>query len=403
MRQITDHGIELTANPIWNDFERGQWYERRGLLKEALESYRAAAQRVPAGDPAESQQDIAMIWLQYGQLSMRLRSFSHSESAYEHVVRCGGTYAQQALNQWAALLLEQGLSDRKIYERLADETTNLAVSSEMVGRSLFFIGAYQEASECFQSCDNLELGSGLMYSKCLIRLQQISEALQLLHRIESKPYYNNGSPANSERQALNQLKLLCKWRLADASSPAVELHDPLELAEMAIAVGMIPEAERLLSLSGIHASHALICMLYYEGYISEAVSRIKALPELPVKDSGIYSENLCVIAAEVLYDKGNYEEAATLFHQIRRARPSCTVARFGEAACHLQTTIFSLSKRLEASFSSPKLKQEIMQHLDNMVSALHLVESSGWHTTWTPSQKRIEKKPKAPCSSVLLN
>ncbi|MUG64932.1 tetratricopeptide repeat protein [Paenibacillus campinasensis] len=402
MRQIMLNEIDLTANLIWNDYERGQWYERRGLLKEALESYRAATSRSPDVERSTGQ-DTALIWLQYGKLSMRLRSFSNSESAYAHVVQSSNAYAQHALNQWAALLLTQGLSDPEISKHLSGRISGLAASPEMIGCAMFYIGAYREAAECFRGClDSLGPSGGIMYAKALIRLQQTSEALRLLEQLENRQVPSGSSNMNAWQQDLRHLQLLCQWKLAGNSQSTLTLTDPLELAKTAVSVGLIPEAEWLLSLNGIDAGYALICLLYNEGYITEAVSHIEMLGQLPIGDAGIYSEKLCVIAAEVLYDQGKYEEASSQFQQIRQAWPSCTAARFGEAACHLQSALLSLSRRLETSFSSPKLQQEIMEHIDNIVAALNLVDSSGWHTSWTPSQKRVDNKRKAPCA-VLLN
>ena len=76
-----------------------------------------------------------------------------------------------------------------------------------------------------------------------------------------------------------------------------------------------------------------------------------------------------------------------MLEQLRLASPGNTEARFGEAACYLQSALISLSARLEENYSSVSARKEIELYLDNINAALHVVESTNWHTAWTPAQK----------------
>ncbi|ANY71891.1 hypothetical protein BBD41_04430 [Paenibacillus ihbetae] len=393
MRHIPFIETEPITSPPSTIYERGKWYERRGYLEEALVSFREAALSSPLNRDQGAQtdwKDSDLIWLEYGLLSMRLRSFQDAERAFRTVLSKKGVYAQEALNHWAALLHAQGSADPDIYASLAREVEGCPNSEAMLGKALNYIGSYSFAAECFSRLDGLSHEQWHMYICSLIRSEHISEALQLMRRGYNSAERGEGRKELTDRMRKQRIiQLLCERKLNHTQLEAsLGLTERIEWADIAVSLGMIDAAEELLSEYGDHAYYALICLLYQEGYKSLAATKIHALEELPLQDPGVYSTDLIFVAAERLYDQGSYEESAELFAQLRSHRPSFAAARFGEAACYLQSTLISLSGRLERVYASAEARTEIEAYLGKINAALHVVESTGWHTSWSPAQQR---------------
>lgn len=393
MRHIPFIETEPITSPPSTIYERGKWYERRGYLEEALVSFREAALSSPLNRDQGAQtdwKDSDLIWLEYGLLSMRLRSFQDAERAFRTVLSKKGVYAQEALNHWAALLHAQGSADPDIYASLAREVEGCPNSEAMLGKALNYIGSYSFAAECFSRLDRLSHEQWHMYICSLIRSEHISEALQLMRRGYNSAERGEGRKELTDRMRKQRIiQLLCERKLNHTQLEAsLSLTERIEWADIAVSLGMIDAAEELLSEYGDHAYYALICLLYQEGYKSLAAAKIHALEELPLQDPGVYSTDLIFVAAERLYDQGSYEESAELFAQLRSHRPSFAAARFGEAACYLQSTLISLSGRLERVYASAEARTEIEAYLGKINAALHVVESTGWHTSWSPAQQR---------------
>ncbi|AWP28461.1 tetratricopeptide repeat protein [Paenibacillus sp. Cedars] len=394
MRQLPIIESEPITNPPSTDYERGKWYKRRGYLDKALESFKEAAKSDPTDNTRSGWKEIDLSWLEYGLLSMRMRAFHKSEEAFKTVLHHAGTYAQEALNHWAALLLLQGTTDEVIYEQLLAETNRFPASHAMVGRSLYYIGAYPFASLCFANQENLNPDTCIPYVSCLIMTDQLPEAIELIDSYLHGSKNSQGEqacPRAAERNHLARIRQLCEWKWEGrAPDRFIIMSELLELAHTAISLGMVSVAEELLADCSDHTDYALICFLYYEGYRGLAVSKINQLEALPLQEHGSYSMNVCFIAAESLYDQGKYDEAASLLEQLRRSYPEHTETRFGEAACYLQSALISLSSRLEEQYPSEPARKEIEQYMDSIHAALHVVESTNWHTTWSPAQRRIE-------------
>ncbi|WP_339272123.1 tetratricopeptide repeat protein [Paenibacillus sp. FSL K6-1330] len=402
MRHIPIIETEPITNPPSTEYERGKWYKRRGYLEKALKSFKEAAQSTPTDKASSGWKEVDLSWLEYGLLSMRMRSFGKSEEAFRTVVQHSGTYVQEALNQWAALLHMQGISDQTIGERLLDETRNFPSSNIMVGRSLFYIGAYPHAAHCFAKQGSLYPDTCIQYVTCLVMTGQVSDAMQfidsylrdLTHHLRELP-----RPRTSEGAQLARIRQLCEWNLNNSIPDRfIAMSETLELARAAVSLNMISIAEHLLTNSGDHAYYALICFLYDEGYRGLAISKLNQLEALPFQEQDSHSLKVCFIAAENLYDQGRYDEAASLLEQLRLTYPGRTEIRFGEAACYLQSALISLSARLEEQYASATARKEIEQYLDNINAALHVVENTNWHTTWSPAQKRRENH--SPLSSL---
>ncbi|MGG3282491.1 tetratricopeptide repeat protein [Paenibacillus solani] len=400
MRNIPIIETGPIANPPSNHYERGKWYKRRGYLEQALESFKAAAHTTSTDIESREWKEVDPSWLEYGLLSMRMRLFAKSEEAFRIVVQHSGTYAQEALNQWAALLLMKGMPDQLICERLLDETRNYNTAPSMVGKSMFYIGAYRYASLCFAKQKRIYSDSCIQNAASMVMTGQIAEALQFidhyLHEHHGDPI-KRPNARTSEAIQLSRIGKLCKWSLADSIPDRfIFKSEALELARMAVSLNMVPIAEALLPEQDTSAYYALICFLYYEGYRDLAISKMGQLEALPLDGRDTFSKKLCFIAAENLYIHRKYHEAASLFEQLRLADPLHEETRFGEAACYLQTTLISLSSRLEAQYTSASASQEIKSHMNNVNTALHIVESTNWRTIWSPAQDRIENsKPKS--------
>ncbi|PCL94660.1 tetratricopeptide repeat protein [Paenibacillus lautus] len=397
MRQLPIIETDPITNPPSTEYERGKWYKKRGYLEKALKSFKDAAQSATTDTTSSGWKEVDLSWLEYGLLSMRMRSYGKAEEAFRTVVLHSGAHAQEALNQWAALLLLQGIPDQAICERLLDETSSFPASNIMVGRSLYYIGAYPFASRCFAEQGSLYSDTCIMYVTCLIMTGQTSEAMQFIDsylRDSTRQPRELPRPQGSEMAQLSRIRQLCEWSVQHTLPDRfIAMSEALELARTAISLNMISIAEHLLADSGERAYYALICFLYEEGYKGQAISKLHQLEALPLQDQDSYSFKVCFIAAEHLYDLGNYDEAASMLEQLRLASPGHTEARFGEAACYLQSALISLSARLEESYSSASARKEIESYLDNINAALHVVESTNWHTTWTPAQKRVETSP----------
>ncbi|MBT2760799.1 tetratricopeptide repeat protein [Paenibacillus sp. ISL-20] len=402
MRHIPIIETEPITNPPSTEYERGKWYKRRGYLEKALRSFKEAAQSAPTDKTSSGWKEVDLSWLEYGLLSMRMRSFGKSEEAFRTVVQHSGTYVQEALNQWAALLHMQGISDQTIGERLLDETRNFPSSNIMVGRSLFYIGAYTYAAHCFAKQGSLYPDTCIQYVTCLIMTGQVLEALpfidsylrDLTHHLRELP-----RPRTFEGAQLARIRQLCEWNIKNSIPDRfIVMSETLELARAAVSLNMISIAEHLLTNSGDHAYYALICFLYDEGHRGLAISKLNQLEALPLQEQDSHSLKVCFIAAENLYDQGRYDEAASLLEQLRLAYPGRTEIRFGEAACYLQSALISLSARLEEQYASATARKEIEQYLDNINAALHVVENTNWHTSWSPAQKRRENH--SPLSSL---
>lgn len=403
MRNIPIIETVPLANPPSNLYERGKWYKRRGYLEQALESFKAAAHTTSTDKGSREWKEVDPSWLEYGLLSMRMRLFSKSEDAFRIVVQHAGTYAQEALNQWAALLFMRGISDHLICERLLNETRNYNTAPSMVGKAMFYIGAYRYASLCFAKHKVILPDFSVQYAASLVMTGQIAEALKFIDYYIHEHY---GDPTKrptagtSEAIQLSRIGKLCRWSLTDTIPDRfIFKSEALELARTAISLNMVHIAEGLLTEQDTSDYYALICILYYEGYRDLAISKMDQLEALPLDDHDSFSKKLCFIAAENLYIHRKYHEAASLFEQLRLADPLHEETRFGEAACYLQMTLISLSSRLEAQFTSASASQEIKSHMNNVIAALHIVESTNWRTTWSPAQDRIENSK----SRTILN
>ncbi|GAB6929895.1 hypothetical protein JCM10914A_38780 [Paenibacillus sp. JCM 10914] len=392
MRHIPITESEPFQHPPSSKYELAKWYERRGYLTEALESYKDAALSVScnadAGTPWE---EAELSWLEYGAVSIRMRSYDAAEEAYRTVLQHAGSYAQEALQRWAELLYMLGNKDHVIYSRLLLEIKQYSSRSLSVGLALYHIGSYTLAAHCFAREDRLGQTAHIQHVSCLIINKRLQPALELIDQYTADAYATDSDWSQELLLPLHRMRQLCKWRLYGTAPDAATSHDEaIALAEAAVSLGMLQEAEELLADRGEEAAYALICILYLEGYRSLAVSKMDMLEEIPLQGSGPHGIKLCLLISEHLYDQQKYTEAAQVLDQIRQIHPELTAARFGEAACHLQSAMLSLSNRLSSHYRIAPTREVLEQYMAKISTALHIVESTNWHTTWSPAQKRNE-------------
>ena len=367
----------------------GKWHERLGRLQEALECFYQAA--VSASGRRESGtargETAALSWLNYGRLNAKMNKPQDAVAAFRRVLSCQSSYSRQALSEWAALLLDKGESCEAVCLKLSAEASVYQVPVWELGAAFYDVGAYQEAESCFNITESYPLPFKVLHAVCLIRLSRLQEASDLLSRQISSEALFHGQQ-KLQRFAEDAL-YLCRWKLqgerpARSFSPESLVH----CSETAVQLGLLAEAEALLNDEGISGQRALIVMLYAEGYVQNAMQHLRALSEQDSEDILSLDAELMFIQAEQLYDQGNYDEAAALFNTIRNSRDSSSRSSFGEAACYLQSSLRSLAKHLQHFNTPSSIREEALKYIEKVNSALHIVENTGWHTSWTPAQRR---------------
>lgn len=392
MRHLLNREPEHQTESLTQVYELGKWHESRGHLEEALKCFKQGA--VPAklvntsaGTP-QTQKELALNWIEYGRLSARLNNYEEAERSFRQALCFGMPYTATALKEWALLLHRQGISDSNIFSQLSKELSSYSIAPSVFGCILTEIGAYKEAVISFNMSEYTDTQSGIDHVRCLIIDGQLNEAMDLLIYLNHKrtPF---DWKWDEQYEFISLATFLCKWRLSGSLPylPASE-DDRLKLARAALSVGMISEAEFIVSSEGELGEHALIYFLYSEGYIALAETRLQQLPDLTQIQLSPYGTKVQFIAAERLYDLHEYEKASKMFENIRLSQSEHTNARFGEAACYLQSALLSLSSRVNRINCSRTIKEQAMEYMNSINAALHIVENTNWHTTWTPAQRR---------------
>lgn len=387
--------------PPTQPLELGKWHEKRGRFDEALSCFKQAAIETSlpsreSNDPGHS----AQSWIEYGRLSARLNKYAEADKAFGHALRFGLNYAAASLREWASLMHRKGWSDRDIFNRLSAEASAHGIPPKCLGSALYEIGAYTEAALCFTMANYDDMQSGTLHVCCLVANSRLDEAINLIAELKHQFAPWNWS-WNEEQSFISLAHFLCKWKI-EGHLPFLPtcMEDRLKLAETAVSLGMIPEAEIILSQEGTSGEYILIHLLYAEGYLCKAEERLSRMEDLPIDLSVSYGARLQFITAERLYDRGQYERASALFQDLRLSKPDDTASRFGEAACYLQSALLSLSARIERLDCTETVKQQALEYMKSIHAALHIVESTQWHTSWTPAQLRRES---GSCHAMLLN
>lgn len=379
--------IETTAPE--HPLELGRWHEKHGRLDEALSCFERAVLETSQEDPSSADHaQSAQSRIEYGRMSAKLNRFREAEDAFIQALRFGESYAVSALIEWGALLHSRGWKDAEIYSRLAGEMSQTGLPSACLGHALYIIGAYTEAGLCLSTMEYDRLCTGMLHVRCLVADNRIREALGLIGMLKDK-FQNVLDSSPDEYSVICLVHFLCQWR-HDGRMPFLPAtaEDRMKLAETAVTMGMTDEAERILNTEGLTGEYALIYLLYTKGYIDQAGERLSRILDAPVDLYDPYGPRVQFIAAERLYDQGKYESAADLFKELRQVQPGWTEPRFGEAACYLHSALFSLSERMERVDCPEMVKQDASEYISSIHAAIHIVESTKWHTSWTPGQLR---------------
>ncbi|MFI2855552.1 hypothetical protein ACH6EH_00280 [Paenibacillus sp. JSM ZJ436] len=397
MRELMDWNYEHEPAPS-QPFALGQWYERRGRLHKALSCFKAAALDLPVqGQHPAGQATPSELWMHYGRIQAKLNRAAEADQAFRQALLLGGGDILPALQEWAALLHKNKWSDSEIYERFRSEDVLQLVPPQAAGEALMYIGAYAEAARCYDSVPALTGGDRIRHIQCLILCRRLEDAVSLILQWLQGQDASPSLLTSEESSFANHALLLCQWRLhgivpepAGDSAPSFRQ----QMANTAIALGMLAEAEQLLQREGRSGELLLIQHLYEEGYFKSALERLQHIHLSSSELTHCEAARIQMIRAELLYDQHLYAEGASAFKLLRLQSPHLMLAKYGEAACCLQASLSSLSARIEKLCASPAAQEQVVRYMECIHSALHVLESSGWHTSWTPGQLRRETAPR---------
>ncbi|MBW4838072.1 MAG: tetratricopeptide repeat protein [Paenibacillaceae bacterium] len=162
----------------------------------------------------------------------------------------------------------------------------------------------------------------------------------------------------------------------------------VEMIQNAVTAGRLEVAEQLAGQTDPYLLSELVQTLYKEGYVALAKERLLKLePRLLREPSPPFLE-LSLIWAEICYDERRYDEAAPIFETIAERHPDFAGARFGAASCCLQQAIAKLERRIQLYHPTKTEQEKICKYLDDFHQALNLIQTSSWHTEWSPAQVR---------------
>ena len=154
----------------------------------------------------------------------------------------------------------------------------------------------------------------------------------------------------------------------------------VQVIQNSVVKGRIRFAVKLAGHSDIHLLSALVQSLYKEGYTALAKERIVLIdPETLSKPATPFLQ-LSYIWAEMCYDEGRYADAAAIFEAIAEQSGDLAAARFGAASCYLQQAMQNLQRRMEIYHPPEAEKIKIRKYLQDFNQALHIIQTSGWHT-----------------------
>ncbi|MDR9852665.1 hypothetical protein RJP21_03490 [Paenibacillus sp. VCA1] len=372
------------------------WHRSRGMTGEALLCFEKALSLDKTNPPSKDTSfDEPMCWLEYGRLLRQLGRDYEAGMAFRECLKTK-RYITEALIEIGMFLGLSGMRDADIRIQLTAIASEFAEDAALpVAEALWALGAFSAAAELYASLGTTARSmerNQAHYILCLIYINRFKEALSLLSR---KAMHHDRVLLTTSRHMIRAAEAanLCKWCLHGINGggigmPALSRYEALETAKTAIALGKVDEALAILSSPTEHEYNELIYTLYKQGYRELAASRISEMECLPLYDRSQISLDLCFIAAEIEYDKGNFEQAASIFEAIYTTDPNHSTARFGAASCCLQQTKASLMARLENTIVGTDLFHQIERYLDNISRALHILNITDWHTRWTPAQMR---------------
>ncbi|PQP87834.1 MULTISPECIES: tetratricopeptide repeat protein [Paenibacillus] len=385
----------LQAYPISPSlhFKLGLWYKSRGHNSEAMTHIRTALTHAHDNSgslPHAESFDEAQGWLEYGRLLYASSRTEEAEEAFRRAVNLG-QHHRKTLAEWGALLYDAGKTDAEICRRLLEMVPLSDTTELQVGQTLADLGAYEEAFGILSRyTDDIRFNESvqLIYILCLIHTHQFKEAHARLTQRTMDPDKVVVKSASHSVTASHAAYLCCRALQEGRGLPELSRFNRLETAKSAIVLGMVDIGMSLQPEPSFHESSELIYTLYREGYIEQAKALLNKLEGIPTHERSQSSLELCFIAAEMLYDQGDFAKAAQLFESIYATDPSHSLARFAAASCFLEETRSSLDHRQERQVIGSELYFQIDEYLTNITLALQIIQSTSWHTVWTPAQRR---------------
>lgn len=309
-------------------YKLGLWYRSRGQIKEAALYLEKALHYTRDQAHDASYRDIfdePHGWLEYGKM-MRLEG--HIQQAEESFLQCLklGKYVLESMVEWGAMMHDSGMCDADISYTLQSVSDNIT-HKLLTAHSLWVLGAYNEALLIYKSLTlsrDVWVEHLMPYVSCLIQTGECNEALSLLKQYSTESQHLL-LKMGQQRIMASEALYVCSWCINRGQDvPLLSCFEALETAKTSIALGKVEEAIAMMNLPTNHEKNELIYTLYQHGYRDMASSMLEEMQELPLYDRNQISLDLCFIAAEIHYDFGDYQTAASIFESIFTTEPTHT-------------------------------------------------------------------------------
>ncbi|OAB46360.1 hypothetical protein [Paenibacillus antarcticus] len=395
-RKELEEQLLIEPFPSKLQYNMGMWYKTRGLHTEAIDSFQKSLHnnsREFKNDLFEEGFDKSLVWLEYGKINKWDGHKSEAIYAFQQCLKYG-KYKLDGFIEWGDLLHSMGKKDSEIMDILYQKCLENKLSSTLLAHALLMLGCYKESYNLYSSISHLSKCDYLLFIQCCLHTGEFSQALRLLENRSEELIDSElriGSFTTSSETLLN----LCLWLTSDRRFPkSLTRSQQLDLAKLAICHGLPDESLSIVPVPDETELSQLIYLLYIEGYVDKSIDSITTLLPLPLHMKEQHSQNLCFIAAEMMYDEGRLQSAAEHFEQIYMNDITHTKSQFATAACFLQITLESLLSRNEPIPQEDDSMQLAEQYIHNITQSLHIIHHTNWHTVWgTAQRRRMSSKP----------
>lgn len=389
-RKELEEQLLIDPFPPALQYKIGMWYKTRGLHTEAIESFKKSlhnSNQQIKNSLSEEEFDKSLVWLEYGKINKCEGNKSEAISAFQQCLK-SGKYKLDGFVEWGDLLHSMGKKDSEIAAILHKKCCENKLNSTLLAKALFIIGCYKESSTLYSSINHLSNIDYLQYIQCCLHIGEFSQALHLLeYRLEELIHLeiHMGSFSTSSETLLN----LCQWLVSDRESlSSLTRNQQIDMAKLAICHGLPNESLSMVPVPNEAELSQLIYILYTQGYRLKAIDCLSTLSSLPLNMKEQHAQNLCFIAAEIMYDEGRLQFAAEHFEQIYMHDITQTQSQFATAACYLQITLASLLNRNEHLSQEDCSTELTDQYIHNITQSLHIIHHTNWHTVWGTAQRR---------------
>ncbi|MED5018085.1 glycosyltransferase [Paenibacillus chibensis] len=397
---------ELQYYPDYADLHyiQAECLEKQGLLEKAMDAYRNAATSTSELYVTENGMNSYKPWTRIGDISLKLTRHEQAAKLFHEAACLRPSYSPAVLGL-AAAFHRLNATDEEISELLLQiQQPHTLMQWRLLLEALDQIGADSEIVRLTPPEWITDESISVMYGSSMLRLKKFKEARSFFYHAASV----NPKPC-AERELLH---VLSQWQLTgqletsiwtylrevphrsmewiDHAISSVEVDSQLtsqepdsddlveRLIQLSVAVGMIDMARKLAALTG-SAAVAFAKALYQEGYtMASADWLISLLENQTLDDEGAH------MLAEMIYDKGHYDEAVRLFENIVLNDPSHDRSKIGAALCYLHLA----AACLQLTQSTTPEKDVLLQEADQLQLAIGQLERSKWHTIWNDRQRR---------------